>query len=254
MRFVVAYAGTRYAGWQLQANAPSVQGILEEAIGRLEGRPVRVRGASRTDRGVHALGQVAQADTLREMDPERYRRALNGMLPDDVRVLRCDLPGERFRPLWGVVEKTYEYLIDPRPVPSPLTRHMALHAFPAPDEGILRREVLSLLGTRDFSRLSSASGGHRSGVRELRGAEVLVRPDGLIAVRLTANGFLYHLARNMVSLALQAARGEVPAGEALRVLCEGPPRTGLRPAPAHGLTLLGIQYSEPFALDSRSPV
>lgn len=254
MRIVVAYEGTRYSGWQLQPGVVTVQGVLEDALGRIEGRPLRVRGASRTDSGVHALGQVAQADTERELDPERYRRALNGLLPPDVRVRACDLVGQPFLPMHGVVEKTYEYLLDPAPVASPLTRRFAWHLHPGPDLERLRSELRSLLGRRDFDRLSSAGGGHASGVRELRGAEVRIRPDGLVAIRLTANGFLYHLARNIVSIAVSVACRDAPSGELLRVLQQGPPATGIKPAPAQGLTLLGIRYDEPFALDSRSSV
>lgn len=252
MRIVVAYEGTRYSGWQLQAGVPTVQGVLEEAIGRIEGQPVRVRGASRTDAGVHALGQVAQADTLRALDPERYRRALNGVLPPDVRVRLCDLVSQPFLPMHGVIEKTYEYLVDPATVPSPLTRRFAWHLHPGPDLALLRAELASVVGTRDFDHLSSAGGGHASGVRELRAAEALMRPDGLLAIRLTANGFLYHLARNIVSIAASVACGGASSGELLRVLRDEPPATGIKPAPAQGLTLLGIQYDDPFALDSRS--
>lgn len=251
MRFVVAYEGTRYAGWQLQPGVETVQGVLEQALARIEGTFVRVRGASRTDAGVHAQGQVAQADTERPLDPERYRRALNGLLPADVRVLRCDLPGKPFQPMHGVIEKTYEYLIDPSAVPSPLTRRMTRHMYPPPDMELLLRELQTLVGLRDFSHLSSAGGTHRSGVRELRAVSVARRPDGLLAIRLTATGFLYHLARNIVSVAMDVGSQKAPPGEVERILRDGPPSTGIKPAPAQGLTLLGIQYGEPFALDSR---
>ncbi len=250
MRFVVAYEGTRYCGWQLQASEPTVQLVMETAVSAIEGQPVRVLGASRTDQGVHALGQVAWARTERDLAPARYRAAMNHFLPEDVRVRLCDLPGEEFRPLHGVIEKTYAYRLDLGEVADPRLRRIALHR-PGPLDAMAMRAALEpLLGRHDFFAYGGAGSQRRSTVRTLRAAQVL-ETDGGLEVRLTADGFLYHMARHVVGALLLVGQGRAEAGSLGRMMDAGPPPQGMPLAPAHGLSLLGIAYGPPNPLDSR---
>ncbi len=250
MRFVVAYEGTRYCGWQLQKSEPTLQLAMETAVAAIEGHPVRVLGASRTDQGVHALGQVAWARTARSLAPERYRAAMNHFLPEDVRVRLCDLPEDEFRPLQGVIEKTYAYRVDQRQVPDPRLRRIALHRPGPHDLGAMRAALTPLLGCHDFAPYGGAGSPRRSTVRTLREAEVL-EVDGGLEVRLTADGFLYHMVRHVVGALLPVGQGRAPAESLGRMLAEGPPPQGMPLAPAHGLTLLGVAYGPPNPLDSR---
>ncbi len=250
MRFVVAYEGTRYSGWQLQAEEPTVQSAMEAAVAALEGRAARVLGASRTDQGVHALGQVAWARTERRLAPERYRAALNHFLPDDVRVRLCDLPDVEFRPLRGVIEKTYAYRLDLREVPDPRLRRFALHR-PGPlDVQAMRFALSGILGRHDFAAFAGAGSPRSSTVRHLRAAD-LAEVEGGIELSLTADGFLYHMARHIVGALLEVGQDRASPRHLAEVLEAGPPRHGLPLAPAHGLTLVGIAYGPPNALDSR---
>ena len=251
MRLVVAYEGTMYCGWQLQAAEPTVQGVLEAAFRQLEPGPRRVLGASRTDQGVHALGQVAWAHTERALDPERYRDALNHFLPDDVRVRSCDLAGgEAFHPLKGVLEKTYVYRVDRGAVPDPRLRRIALHR-PGPlDLAAMREGLGHLLGRHDFAALGGAGSPRRTTVRTVTEA-ALREVEGGIELRLSADGFLYHMVRHAVGLLLEVGQGRRGPEEVPRVLAEGPPAQGLPLAPAHGLCLLGVAYGPPLPLDSR---
>ncbi|MDA8344683.1 MAG: tRNA pseudouridine synthase A [Thermaerobacter sp.] len=251
MRFVIAYEGTRYAGWQRQKNGQAVQGVLEAALSELEARDVAVLGASRTDAGVHALGQVAWAETRRPLDPERYRIALNALLPDDVRVRRCDLPEGKFLPLQGVIEKTYAYRVDLGPAPDPRTRRFALH-HPAPlDVSTVDVALAGVLGHRDFRHFASSGGSARTTERTLREARVERLAPDAIELRFSADGFLYHMVRNLVGAALRVGEGRAEPEFLVRILRDGPPPTGIKLAPAHGLTLLGIAYGPPIPLDSR---
>jgi len=251
MRFVVAYEGTRYFGWQLQAREATVQGVMEAALAQLEGRSVRVLGASRTDAGVHALGQVAWAQTARRIEPMRYRDALNHFLPDDVRVRACDLPGEEFHPLRGVSEKTYVYRLDCRAVADPLGRRFALHVPDALDRAAMREALPALLGRHDFAAFAGTGSPRRSTERTVREAR-LAEVEGGLTVSLTADGFLYHMVRHVVGLLLAVGRGRADPESVGRALLGDLPREGLPLAPAHGLTLLGIAYGPPNPLDSRT--
>jgi len=250
MRFVVAYEGTRYCGWQLQAAQPTVQSVMEAAVAALEGHAVRVLGASRTDQGVHALGQVAWARTERDLEPARYRAALNHFLPEDVRVRLCDLPGAEFWPLQGVIEKTYVYRLDLGDVPDPRLRRIALHR-PGPlDAQAMRLALSMILGRHDFAAFGGAGSPRRSTVRCLRAAEVAEVERG-IEMRLTADGFLYHMARHIAGALLEVGQGRAGVEHLAQVLAAGPPKQGLPLAPAHGLSLVGIAYGPPNPLDSR---
>jgi tRNA pseudouridine38-40 synthase len=250
MRFVIAYEGTRYAGWQLQSGLPTVQGAVEDALAALEGRRIRVLGASRTDQGVHALGQVAWAETGRDLAPERYRAAMNHFLPADVRVRLCDLPGLRFRPLQGVIEKTYSYRIDRQEVPDPRLRRSALHLPGQLDLDAMRAAAAPLVGRHDYAAFGGAGSLRRSTVRELAALEI-GETQGGVELTLTASGFLYHMARHIVGVLLEVGKGRLPVEAPGQALVAGPPRAGLPLAPAHGLTLVGIAYGPPNPLDSR---
>jgi tRNA pseudouridine38-40 synthase len=251
MRFVVAYEGTRYSGWQRQTNGVAVQGVLEEALARLEGSHVPVLGASRTDAGVHALGQVAWAQTLRPLDPERYRTALNALLPGDVRIRLCDLPEGRFLPLHGVEEKTYVYRLDLAAAPDPRMRRFSLHHPQELDLARMQAALQRVAGRRDFRHFASAGGDARTTERDLREARVEPSAGGASELRFTADGFLYHMVRNLVGAALRVGEGREDEEHLQRILEEGPPKNGIKLAPAHGLTLLGIAYGPPSPLDSR---
>ncbi len=250
VRFVVAYEGTRYSGWQRQTNGRAVQSVLEGALRELEGRDVAALGASRTDAGVHALGQVAWAETRRPLSPDRYRTALNALLPEDVRVRACDLPEGRFQPLRGVIEKTYTFRLDLSPVPDPRMRRVAVHHPGRLDLDAVNAALSHLLGRHDFRHFASSGGGARTTERHLREAHAEMVADGAL-LRFTADGFLYHMVRNIVGAGLRVGEGRAGQDYLARILREGPPPTGIKLAPAHGLTLVGIAYGPPSPLDSR---
>jgi tRNA pseudouridine38-40 synthase len=243
-RVTLAYDGTDFAGWQLQrpGGGRSVQGALEEALARLSGgERVAVAGAGRTDAGVHALGQVAAFDLARALEPADLARALNGLLPEDVRVLAAARAAPGFHPRRSAVSKLYRYELDSGGVPLPQRRRFAAFV-PAPlDEAAVREAAALYLGRRDFASLASSGGSARTTVRTVTRSHAAF--DGTTLVyEAEADGFLRKMVRSMVGGLIAAGRGvETPAGLE-RALAARDRRAWPPPAPACGLTLVRVSY------------
>jgi tRNA pseudouridine38-40 synthase len=258
---ILAYDGTAYVGWQRQAEGVSIQGLLEEALARLEGAPVAVHGAGRTDAGVHALGQVASARVTTVHDPAVIRRALNAMLPGDVRVLSVEEAPEDFHARYSAAGKRYEYRIWQGPVQPPFVRTWSWHLPHQLDIDAMGRAARALEGTHDFSAFQSAGGGAVSAVRTVTRARVerRVLPPGvaggggdddgggdaagyLVAVQMEADGFLRHMVRAIVGTLVEVGGGRRSEASAPQLL-ESRDRGASGPtAPAHGLVLVRVDY------------
>jgi tRNA pseudouridine38-40 synthase len=261
LKLTLAYEGTAYVGWQRQADGVSIQGLLEDALARLDGAPVVVHGAGRTDAGVHALGQVASARVATAHDPAVIRRALNAMLPGDVRVIAVEEAPDHFHARYGAQGKRYEYRIWQGSVQPPFVRTWSWHLPHQLDIEAMARAARALEGTHDFSAFQSAGSGVVSAVRTVTCARVerrLLPPDltgggegddggggtggHLVAVRLEANGFLRHMVRAVVGTLVEVGAGRRPEA-ALTSLIESRARGASGPtAPAHGLVLVGVDY------------
>lgn len=244
-RITLAYDGTAYRGWQAQrpSGGRTVQGELEAALSRLApgGARVKVAGAGRTDAGVHALGQVAAFDLPRPMEPAELARALNGLLPEDLRVLEAARAPDGFHPRRSATGKLYRYVLDTGPVQLPQRRLYAGHVpFPL-DEERVRAAARLYLGRHDFASLASAGSSVKTTVRTVRRSEV--RFDrGTLTYEVEADGFLRRMARSLVGGLVAAGRGALEV-EALRRALEARDRGAWPPpAPAHGLTLVRVDY------------
>ena len=243
LRLTVEYEGTAYQGWQVQPGGPTVQEVLERALATALREPVRVRGAGRTDAGVHACGQVA-AVRVRHVPPdlERLRRSLNALTPDDVAVRDIAVVDDAFDPRRHARSRVYEYRIWNAPVPSPFWRRHAWHV-PLPlDVAAMEEAVAALAGEHDFAAFRGADAGpQRSTVRRV--LETAVRADGpLLVYRIEATGFLKHMVRNIVGTMVEVGRGERPPSS-MRDILESRDRTRAGPtAPPHGLLLVAVRY------------
>jgi tRNA pseudouridine38-40 synthase len=238
---VLSYDGTAYAGWQIQPDATTVQGLLTAAARPLLGPDVRVVGASRTDAGVHALGQVASLRTDSMLVPEAVRGALNAALPADIRILEVVEAPAGFDARRSAAGKRYAYLIDNGSTPSPLLRRYAWHV-PRPLDAVVMRQALAgLRGRHDFSAFCAAPGRGTVPVCVIRGLHVVRRKQRL-AILVSADRFLHHMVRNVVGSLVGVGRGAREPGWLAGVLASGD-RTRAGPtAPAHGLTLLRVVY------------
>jgi tRNA pseudouridine38-40 synthase len=240
-RLVLAYDGTGLHGWQTQPDAPTVQGLLLAAAGRIFKREVRVVGASRTDAGVHALGQAAALTTESPLPPGAVLAALNAHLPREIRVISADDAAAGFDARRAARGKRYAYLIDNAPVPSPRLLRYAWHR-PAPlDLAGLRQALSTARGCHDFSAFCASAGRDADPVCRVRAVHVR-RRKSLVAIVISADRFLHHMVRNLVGSVVEVGRGARPP-EWLPGVLRSRDRTLAGPtAPAHGLTLLRVLY------------
>ena len=237
----VAYDGTAYCGWQAQKNGPSVQETLEEALSRLLGRFTRVTGASRTDAGVHALGQRAHFDTCSSIPPEKYPFVLNRYLPEDIRVTEArQVPGD-FHARFQAVGKMYTYRIHNAPHASAILRNCTAHVPVRLDESAMRRCALPLIGTHDFIAFCAAGGQAKTSVRTIDFFDVQ-RQDTEVTLRVHGNGFLYNMVRIIAGTLIDVGHGRLPEDCIARAL-ESKNRLDLGvTAPACGLELTRVEY------------
>lgn len=244
-RLTLAYDGTDFAGWQLQtggAPARTVQGVLGEALSRLAlVPPVRVAGAGRTDAGVHAEGQVASFDLDRPLPPEALVRALNGLLPADVRALSAAEAPPGFHARKSAVSKTYRYWLDTGPVQLPVRRRFASHCALPLDEGRMREAAALYLGRHDFASLASSGGSARTTVRTLARSDLLRTGYGF-AYEAAGDGFLRKMVRSLVGGLLWVGQGKGDVEGLRRALERRDRRAWPPPAEACGLTLVRVDY------------
>ncbi len=249
MRFAVGieYAGTRYAGWQRQASAPSVQAEVEAALAQVANHPVTITGAGRTDAGVHALGQVAHFDSEAQRPLRGWLLGANAVLPPDV-ALRFVVPVDgEFHARYSALERTYAYLVLNRPTRAPLAHERAAWRYQPLDAPRMHEALQSLLGEHDFSAFRAAECQAQVPVRELRRIEV--RRDGdWIRFEVTANAFLHHMVRNIVGSALEVGEGARPPGWIGELLASRDRRQAGPTAPAGGLYFASVRYPARHAL------
>ncbi len=239
----VAYDGTSYCGWQAQKNGPSVQDTLEDALGRLLGTFTRVTGASRTDAGVHALGQRAHFDADTRIPPDKLPFALNTMLPPDVRVTQGLLVPDTLHARFSVEGKTYTYRIHNAPHASALYRNLTAHVPLTLDDRLMNGAAQVLAGTHDFAAFCAAGGSAKTTVRHI--SEIGVRRDGeRVTLTVTGNAFLYNMVRIIAGTLIDIGHGKLPP-ECLQAALNSGNRLDLGvTAPACGLELTEVTYPE----------
>jgi len=251
-RLTVAYDGAPFAGWQIQPDRPTVQGELERALSVVARRAVRVRGAGRTDAGVHALGQVAHFDDPVGHDAARWQRALDGLLPPAIRARGIRRVPADFDATRDARARTYVYQLHLAPgVGSvaaarrrlPPHRRGTFDAVPASlDVARMRAAAARLLGRHDFRALSRAMEPGRPTVRTLRAVRVLRVPRGLRVV-VTGDGFLYGMVRILAALLVEVGRGRHTPDDVDRLLASGDRARAPAGLPAHGLFLWRVGYA-----------
>ena len=241
-KLIVEYDGTGFTGWQRQANGPSIQAALEDAVFGFSGEAVRVYGAGRTDAGVHALGQCAHLELVREMEPPKLRDALNAHLrPHPIAVLEAARAVDDFDARRHARLRTYRYRIINRPAPLALERARAWHVRPVLDLEAMQEAARHLIGRHDFSTFRAAECQAKSPLKTLDRLD-LWRQGEEILVEAEARSFLHNQVRAMVGTLALVGRGRwsashVAAARDARDRTKGGPN-----APPHGLCLVRVAY------------
>jgi tRNA pseudouridine38-40 synthase len=243
---LLEYDGTRYAGSQLQPDAPTIQGVLEAAVEKTTEQAVRVAFAGRTDAGVHAQGQVASFVCESRLDIETMRRALNAWLPEDLVVRQVAVVDETFDPRRDAVRRHYRYVIDNGPVRPVIDRHQVWHVAGQLDVAAMEEAAQSILGTHDFAAFASRfENPDLSTVRDLYRFDVCRSGDSIV-VEVEGNAFLPHQVRRMTGALVEVGRGKIGAAEYGRLL-DGEPASAGPVAPSQGLSLMRVLYPvDPF--------
>ena len=243
-RAVLAYVGTRFHGWQRQANAPrTVQAVLEKALSSFDGSPVKAHAAGRTDAGVHAEGQVVHFDLTRERAPERVRDAVNALLPEDARLLAVDFAAPEFHARRDAAWKEYLYRWSRAPVIAPRDAPFVAPISPRTEAARMRAAAEDLPGRRDFAVFGVRLPKGESTVRELHSVRIDEEGPEIRAL-LRGDAFLRGMARSICGLLADVGRGKAPVERVADLLRTGD-RRGLAPkALARGLTLVRVSYGD----------
>lgn len=241
VKLIVSYDGTNYCGWQIQINGITVEEILNRELSSLLNEEIAVIGASRTDSGVHALGNVAVFDTYSKIPPEKMCFALNQRLPEDIRIqASCEVAPD-FHPRFCDSVKTYEYRILNRRFDIPTLRLYTHFVYMPLDVVKMQEAAKYIVGEHDFKSFCSARTQVTSTVRTVYALDIEKNED-IISIRISGNGFLYNMVRIIVGTLMKVGLGVYPP-EYVKEILEACDRNAAGPkAPAKGLTLIGIEY------------
>jgi tRNA pseudouridine38-40 synthase len=246
IRITLSYDGTEYHGWQVQPGLPTIQAAIEAVVSEIEGAPVEVAASGRTDAGVHALAQVAAFSIENPIPPANLVKAMNRLLPRDIRVLHASEAPDDFHPRYMAVAKTYEYRILRAEICPPFDRrYVHHHPYPLNEREMIERAPL-FEGEHDFSCFAASDDRDElnlSKIRRIFSARISKCEDRLI-FRVRGSGFLKHMVRNMVGVLLEAGKGNLSRED---LLARFEPDAKIPPgpaAPARGLFLISVEYPD----------
>ncbi len=243
IKLTIAYDGTAYHGFQCQKNGVAVQDVVNQAASELFQCEIKTVGASRTDAGVHARGNVAVFDVETRIAPSKIAFALNARLPEDIRIVESRQVSDDWHPRYQATIKTYSYHIINRVHPDPLLRHIQMHLYYPLDEKMMNEAAKYLIGEHDFASFCSAGNSTATTVRTIYDANV-TRDGDHIVFTVKGNGFLYNMVRILAGTLMEIGQGMYPP-EAMRSIIEARDRKAAGPtAIAKGLILEKIEYPE----------
>ncbi|MBO7530336.1 MAG: tRNA pseudouridine(38-40) synthase TruA [Lachnospiraceae bacterium] len=246
IRLKISYDGTAYHGWQIQDGAVTVEGVLTEAVSEAVGSPVELIGASRTDAGVHALGNVAVFDADTPIPSDKMAMVLNKLLPDDISIVCSDEVPSDWHPRKQDCRKTYEYRIYTSPVRMPLKRLYAHYTYNDLDIGEMDRAAAYFTGEHDFTAFCAAGSQAVTFTRTIYACSVKKDGNGAV-ISVTGSGFLYNMVRIIAGTLFEVGLGRKKADDIPGIIDSLDRRKAGPTLPACGLTLIGYEYEDhPF--------
>nr|WP_263323863.1 tRNA pseudouridine(38-40) synthase TruA [Neobacillus sp. Marseille-Q6967] len=239
---VISYDGTYFSGYQIQPGKRTVQSEFETVLGKMhKGSHIKISASGRTDAGVHAKGQVIHFDSSLPIPEQKWRIALNSLLPDDISVLSVEKVNPDFHSRFDATGKEYRYFLYLSSNRNPFQRHFASH-YPYPlDLDPIKEACQYLLGTHDFSSFCSAKTEIEDKVRTIETIDIL-EDDGVVTFRFIGNGFLYNMVRILVGTLLEVGSGNRKPEDVKEILAKADRRYAGKTAPAHGLYLWKVFY------------
>lgn len=237
----VSYDGTRYCGWQVQPNGITVQEQIEKAIFSATGEKVRVTGSGRTDAGVHAKGQVAHFDTESSIPAEKFYKALNVFLPEDIRVLESCGRDQSFHACNGAKRKTYQYSFYVSEVENPLKDRYFVKLEKMPNLILMKEISTCFIGEHDFKAFCASGSSAKTTVRTIYDIGIKTCENDLVFT-VTGNGFLYNMVRILVGTIIEAGYGKIKKEQVQKMLQTGERSLGGKTLPAKGLCLQSVEY------------
>jgi len=247
IKLLLEYDGTAYQGWQSQRSGITIQGILSETIGSITGERIRLTGASRTDAGVHAFGQVAAFSTASGLSADVLQRALNAKLPQDIRVLSADETYRAFHPRYNAIKKRYVYLLRLSGSGAAFFARFTWHVRTALDTDAMRKAAEYLSGEHDFSAFRGSGCSAKTTVRTVSAIQVsdfdtldfmtISIPGSYIKIAMEADAFLRHMVRNIAGTLVEVGKGRISAEDIPAILASRNRTTAGPTAPASGLFL-----------------
>jgi tRNA pseudouridine38-40 synthase len=244
IKLTITYDGTHYNGWQVQPELPTIQGVLEAVFAQIEGAPVHVAGSGRTDAGVHALAQVAAVTIANPIPCPNLKKALNRLLPRDIRILAAEEVQASFHARYDAKSKTYEYRIWRSEVCSPFARqYVHHHPYPMSDAQFAAGARL-LEGEYDFSAFAAADERDQLGRSKIRRifSSKAERQSDVLAYRVQGSGFLKHMVRNICGTLIEYAKGNLDNEAMQDLLLRRSNRRAGPTAPPQGLFLIDVEY------------
>ena len=242
IKLVIEYDGKEFHGWQKQPNKLNIQGNIEQAIKNITGEDVELNASGRTDRGVHAIGQVANFKTNSEIPIEKFPIALNSNLKKSIRILSAEEMGERFHSRLNCKRKTYRYIINNSEFSSAIYRNLETHIPQKLNVDKMKEAIKYFEGEHDFKAFKASGTSSKRSVRTIFKGEVFEMPDNRIWIELTGNGFLYNMVRIIAGTLVEVGIGNIQPEEITEIIDAKDRTLAGKTLPPNGLYLVSVEY------------
>lgn len=241
-KLVIEYDGSRYHGWQRQKEDRSIQGEIEKALKTITTQSVTLIGSGRTDAGVHARGQVANFECNTRLEPEDLINGLNHLLENDIVIKVCEPVSASFHARYDARSKVYHYQILNRPLPAAIARQYSWFIRKTLNREAMRAAIAYIIGSHDFKAFEGSGSPRRHTARHIFSAELSEQDNGLLVFEIEADGFLRYMVRNIVGTLVDVGLEKLPSPDFKRILDSKDRSRASATAPAHGLTLIKVNY------------
>jgi tRNA pseudouridine38-40 synthase len=241
-KLIISYDGSNYVGWQSQLHGEAIQAIIEGAVSCLLQAKTAVIGASRTDAGVHAMGQVAHFNSITVLDIFKVKHSLNCMLPRDIKILHMEEVEESFNARFSAKGKVYHYHLCLNRVQIPFRRLYSWHVRQEVDIELIKKAALNFIGEKDFTSFANEGGSHFNPVRHLKRLDILEECGGEIRLEFEGNGFLYKMVRNITGTLVDIGAKKIALDKLEAIFKARDRRKAGTAAPACGLFLMKVFY------------